>query len=95
MEPETYADLGLLPLIRLARELAARKVQVGVRDALPALAIDTIMPGVQFYVFVDNSGKNFVWLGRDNQHPADDPAGAAEQIAADARSWIGTAGGGR
>lgn len=87
MEPGINMDPELLALVKLARELATHKVQVGMRDALPALVIGTAVPGVCFYVFVSCSGEEFTWLNADNRHPVSDLVGAAAQIAVDARSW--------
>lgn len=85
MSTPMTTDPELLALIGLVRELAVRKVQVGMRDALPALAVNTAVPGVQFYVFANCSKECFTWLATG--HPLNDPAGAAEEIALDARSW--------
>lgn len=92
----TEINLGpeLSALTGLARELAVRKVQVGLRDALPALVVNTAFPGVQVYVFVNCTGDAFTWQRTDDRHPIGDPSGAAEKIAAFVRTWNRTAAGG-
>jgi hypothetical protein len=93
------ADLGvdrgpeLSALRDLARELAVREVGVGMRDALPALVVDTAFPGVRLHVFVSCSGQSFTWQRADNRHPITDRSGAAERIAAYVRLWNSNSGG--
>jgi hypothetical protein len=92
MDGEISFDAELLALQRLGRELAARKMQVGMRDTHPALVVDTRFPGVQLYVFVSCSGDSFTWQA-DRRHSVDDPLGAAEQIVAYVKSWNAAPGG--
>jgi hypothetical protein len=91
--PDVDRDPELSALQGLARELAAHRLQVGMRDALPALVVDTAFPGVRLYVFVSCSGESFTWQRADNRHPVTDRAGAAEKIAAYVRLWNSTSGG--
>lgn len=76
MEPQLAALVGL------ARELVARRVDVGMCDARPALMVGTALPGTRRYLFVRCAGKSFTWQDAEHGHPLGDPAGAAEKIAA-------------
>lgn len=93
MSRQINMDPELSALTDLARELAVRKVQVGIRDAFPALVVGTAFPGVQLYVFVSYSGDSFTWQRTDDRHPIADPTGAAEKITAFVRSWNAAADG--
>lgn len=93
MDGEINMDREQEALVRLAKALGTRKLQVGMRDAYPALVIDTRFPGVQLHVFVSCSGENFTWQRADNRHPVDDPTGAADKIAAYVRRWETAPGG--
>lgn len=87
MDREISVDPELTPLLALLRELTARKIQVGLSDAIPALRVYTAFPGVQLHVYVTCSGESFTWQEAQNRHPVTDPGGAAALIAEYVRSW--------
>lgn len=87
MDLELNVDPEVRVLTRLAHELAARSISVGLSDAFPALTVGTAFPGVRLHVYVSCSGGSFTWQRADNRHPVTDPVGAAEKIAAFVRAW--------
>ena len=77
-------DLGpeLRALAALCKELHRVGVGSELRDSLPGLAVRTSTPGVYVYVFINTTGRRFVWHTTIQQHPISDVAGAAKQIQA-------------
>jgi hypothetical protein len=77
-------DVGpeLRALAALCKELHAIGVGSELRDSLPGLAVRTSTPGVYVWVFINTSGRWFVWNTTAMQHSVNDAAGAAAQIAA-------------
>ena len=77
-------DLGpeLRALAALCKELHRVGVGSELRDSLPGLAVRTSTPGVYVYVFINTTGRWFVWHTTIQQHPISDVTGAAKQIQA-------------
>jgi hypothetical protein len=77
-------DVGpeLRALAGLCKELHGVGVESELRDSLPGLAVRTSTPGVYMYVFINTTGRWFVWHTTVMQHPISDTPGAAKQIAA-------------
>jgi hypothetical protein len=78
---EIGRDGELRLLAELCRELARLGWGVGVRDALPALAVPTGTPNSSLYVFVSASGEFYQWNETNHRHPVSDVPGAAAAIA--------------
>jgi hypothetical protein len=77
-------EIGKEEKLRLLRELAAALTRLGVGAELldyPGLTVSTSTPGVYVWVFVTGSGRFFTWRQSDGEHPVEDVAGAAVEIA--------------
>ena len=76
-------EAELEALTALCRKLANLGLHVGMSDARPAISAQVNARSVRLWVLVDDMGEAFTWAeGPDGRHNVDDPAGAAERIAA-------------
>lgn len=73
-------------LTTLCRQLAVLGLDVGMSDAAPALCVRLRRTDPRLWVTVDVGDGCYAWRSEaPRRHPALDPAGAAELIAADVR----------
>lgn len=77
MDPREELEL----LNKLCRALVMLGIGVTIRDAIPALLINTGVPGVPMRVIVHDSGQQFTWQESRLTHPTSDIPGAARRIA--------------
>ncbi|MEV5707451.1 hypothetical protein [Actinoallomurus sp. NPDC052274] len=79
---EANREQALETLIELCRHLAALGLKPGLSDARPAVSLRSDLTQQKIWVEVDVSRGSFVWRRDEYEdHPADDPAGAAAQLA--------------
>jgi hypothetical protein len=70
-------------LVELCRALATFDLSVGMSDARPAISVRNGLTGRKLWISIDSTRESFVWRREDHDHHSvNDPAGAAERIAA-------------